>query len=133
MEVVADTTVLVDIWRYRRDPHRLRNLEDKLGQAAILVPWITQAEFSRGALFRAVKPEALAKFYEGFTHIPLQQDAIDLYCRLWGELARKGTVVDYPDLWIASAALERRVPLITRNRRHFDPIPGLEVIGYNIL
>ncbi len=133
MEVVADTTVLVDIWRYRRNPKRLKDLRDKLGQAAILVPWITQAEFSRGAIYKGVKPEILAQFYDGFTLLPLQQGSIDIYTDLWGTLARKGKIVDYPDLWIASAALERNVPVATRNPRHFQVIPNLEVIRYEIL
>ena len=133
MEVVADTTVLIDIWRYRRERKRLKDLRDKLGQAAILIPWITQAEFSRGAIFSGVKPEVLARFHEGFTLLPLEQGAIDLYAHLWGRLARKGEMVDYPDLWIACAALERQVPLATRNPRHFRAIPDLEVIQYEIL
>ncbi len=133
MEVAADTTVLIDIWRYRRDTKRLKDLRDKLGQAAILIPWITQAEFSRGAIHSGVKPEVLARFYQGFTLLPLQQGAIDLYAQLWGKLARKGEMVDYPDLWIACAALERQVPLATRNPRHFRTIPDLKVIRYEIL
>ena len=133
MEIAADTTVLIDIWRYRRETKRLKDLREKLGQAAILVPWITQAEFSRGAIYSGVRPEVLVRFYEGFTLLPLRQDAIDLYANLWGKLARKGEIVDYPDLWIASTALERQAPLATRNPRHFRAIPDLEVISYEIL
>lgn len=133
MEVAADTTVLIDIWRYRRETKRLKDLRDKLGQAAILVPWITQAEFSRGAIYSGVRPEVLVRFYEGFTLLPLRQGAINLYAHLWGKLARKGEIVDYPDLWIACTALERQAPLATRNPRHFPAIPDLEVISYEIL
>ncbi len=133
MEVAADATVLIDIWRYRRETKRLKDLRNKLGQAAILIPWITQAEFSRGAFHRGVKPEVLARFYQGFTLLPLEQGTIDLYVHLWGGMARKGEMVDYPDLWIACTALERQVPLVTRNPRHFRTIPDLKVIGYEIL
>ena len=63
MEVIADTTVLIDLWRYRKTPRRLADLTGKVGEAAILVPWITQAEFSRGALFKDVPLEALAEFF----------------------------------------------------------------------
>jgi predicted nucleic acid-binding protein len=40
--------------------------------------------------------------------------------------------VDYPDLWIAVAALLRGTPVITRNRKRFEMVPGLEVVSYKI-
>ena len=90
MEVVADTTVLIDLWRYRRTPRRVRDLTAKVGDAAILIPWITQAEFSRGALFKDVSTEALAEFYASFHLLPFDQVTLDVYCRLWVTMARAG-------------------------------------------
>ena len=34
------------------------------------------------------------------------------------------------DLWIAAAAVAHKVPLVTRNARHYRRVPGLEVAGY---
>jgi hypothetical protein len=65
--------VLIDIWRYGKTQRRLGDLTSKLGEAAILVPWITQAEFSRGALFKNVSLERLAEFYKSFHLVPLDQ------------------------------------------------------------
>lgn len=132
MEVIADTTVLIDLWRYRKTPRRLADLTRKVGEAAILVPWITQAEFSRGALFKDVPPDALTEFYGGFHLLPLDQATMDAYCRLWVMMARAGRVSDYPDLWIAACALARKTPVLTRNEKHFVNVPELEVIGYEI-
>jgi predicted nucleic acid-binding protein len=133
MEVVADTTVLIDLWRYRKAPHRLDNLKKKVGAAAILVPWITQAEFSRGALFKGVPLEALAEFYGGFHLVALDQATIDTYCRLWVAMAQAGRAPAYPDLWIAACAVARKVPVLTRNAKHFANVPDLEVTGYSIV
>ena len=130
MEVVADTTVLIDLWRYRRTPARLADLVKKLGSATIGVPWITQAEFSRGALFKDVEPIHLAEFYESFHLLPLDQATMDTYCRLWVQMARAGLAPDYPDLWIAATAVARQLPLLTRNAKHFANVPDLNVIGY---
>jgi hypothetical protein len=69
MEVIADTTVLIDLWRYRKTPRRLADLTGQVGESAILVPWITQAEFARGALFKDVSLEALAEFYASFPFV----------------------------------------------------------------
>jgi predicted nucleic acid-binding protein len=132
MEVIADTTVLIDLWRYHKTPDRLADLSARVGKAAILVPWITQAEFSRGALFKEVAPEALARFYDSFHLLPLDQATMDSYCRLWVAMARAGNAPDYPDLWIAACAVTRKVPVLTRNPKHFVNVPELDVIGYSL-
>ena len=132
MEVVADTTVLIDLWRYRKTPKRLDDLTRKVDQAAILVPWITQAEFSRGALFKGLSLEALAEFYKSFHLLALDQETMDTYCRLWVAMARAGCATAYPDLWIAACANARKVPVLTRNPRHFANVPELDVINYSI-
>jgi len=33
------------------------------------------------------------------------------------------------DIWIGSVAVALRKPLLSRNRRHFESIPGLEVVA----
>jgi predicted nucleic acid-binding protein len=132
MEVIADTTVLIDLWRYCKTPRRLADLTGKVGEAAILVPWITQAEFSRGALFKDVSLEALAEFYASFQLLPMDQATMDTYCRLWVVMARASRTPDYPDLWIAACAVARKSPVLTRNLKHFCDVPELDVIGYEI-
>ena len=133
MEVIADTTVLIDLWRYRKAPRRLGDLTAKVGEAAILIPWITQEEFSRGALFKDVSPAALSEFYASFHLLPFDQATIDVYCRLWVAMARAGRAPDYPDLWTAACAVATKIPLLTRNPKHFAGIPELEVTGYKII
>ena len=132
MEVIADTTVLIDLWRYRRTPRRLSQMSEKIGEGAILVPWITQAEFSRGALFKDVSREALNEFYASFHLLPLDQPTIDCYCDLWVVMARAGRAPNYPDLWIAACACAKKCPVLTRNPKHFANVPDLEVIAYHI-
>jgi predicted nucleic acid-binding protein len=133
MEVVADTTVLIDLWRYRRTPRRLADLTAKTGEAAILIPWITEAEFSRGALFNGVSAAALREFYASFHLLPLEPSVMDHYCRLWAEMARQGQAPGYPDLWIAAAAVARQTPILTRNPKHFMNVPDLIVVSYAIV
>jgi predicted nucleic acid-binding protein len=47
-------------------------------------------------------------------------------------MAKNGNAIDYPDLWIAAHALTRPAPLLTRNPKHFEDIPGLKVVPYTI-
>lgn len=132
MELIADTTVLIDLWRFSDKPSRISDLVEKVGEASLIVPWITQAEFSRGALFKGVSLPSLASFYSNFLLLALDQKTMDRYCELWVEMARRGKAPDYPDLWIAAAACARNTPLITRNPKHFDGMPGLDVISYTL-
>ena len=132
MELIADTTVLIDLWRYHGKRSRLSDLFAKTGEASLLVPWITQAEFSRGALCKGVNLGDLESFYRGFLLLSLDQRTMDCYCRIWVEMARKGKAPDYPDLWIAACAVSRGIPVLTRNAKHFSGIPELEVHGYEL-
>lgn len=130
MDLIADTTVLIDLWRLRRTPQRLEELVRKSRGASMVVPWITEAEFSRGALYKGVGREALESFYRGFLRLALDQRTIDRYCDLWVTMARKGKASDYPDLWIAAAASVLDAPVLTRNPLHFSAVPGLTVAAY---
>ena len=133
MELIADTTVLIDIWRHRRAPEKLANLFEKSSGASLVVPWITEAEFSRGALYKGVERSALEAFYGGFLRLSLDQGTIDRYCDLWVAMAREGKLSDYPDLWIAASASAKGAPVVTRNPSHFTNVPGLVVVAYGLL
>jgi len=53
-------------------------------------------------------------------------------CRTYGRVRASlpaGLVVAANDLWIAACAIRHSIRLITNNRRHFERIPGLEVIS----
>lgn len=52
------------------------------------------------------------------------------YGSLLVNLQRAGKGLDTMDLLIATTALEYQAPLVTANRRHFDAVPGLEVLTY---
>jgi len=48
---------------------------------------------------------------------------------LWGQLAAdlKSNTIGDLDLLIASIALSNRQALLTRNKKHFERVPGLEL------
>jgi predicted nucleic acid-binding protein len=43
-------------------------------------------------------------------------------------MTRRRTGIATPDALIAATALTHRIPLMTRNRRHFDRVEGLRVV-----
>lgn len=48
--------------------------------------------------------------------------------RIEGQEAAKGNVIPFNDLMIAAAALEQSYAVLTGNVRHFQKIPGLDVV-----
>jgi predicted nucleic acid-binding protein len=47
-------------------------------------------------------------------------------------MAGKGKAPDDTDLWIATCAVARGIPVLTRKARHFTQIPGLKVTPYEL-
>jgi tRNA(fMet)-specific endonuclease VapC len=52
------------------------------------------------------------------------------YGRAFRYLKDNGLLIGANDLWIAAVGLAYHLPVVTRNVRHFQRVPGLEVIGY---
>ena len=52
------------------------------------------------------------------------------YGQLFAELERQGKRASAMDLLIATAALGVPAPVLTRNAKDFERIPGLQVLGY---
>jgi predicted nucleic acid-binding protein len=126
MDLIADTTFLVGLWR--RQPWAMdfarRHPEKSLG-----LPWIVLGEFWHGALRAGHDAGAVNDFLS--IGLPLLDPApvIPAYAEL---CARTQSTPGYReigqnDLWIAAVCLATGKPLISRNRRHFDRIENLRI------
>lgn len=131
MRLIADSTVLIDMWRLRREPHRLLQLRSHLTDPVI--PWQVLFEFTRGAYRRGVTDAALRKFLAPFGILPITEAQVWRAARVDADLALTGQTIGSADTWIAAAVLETGLPVLTQNTGHFNRIPGVHVIGYSIL
>jgi tRNA(fMet)-specific endonuclease VapC len=102
---------------------------------------ITKIEVLRGRMDAVVKAADAGKllhaqqllirseeFIEAMIVVPLDQSAATLFDRL--AKAPALNKVGRADLLIASIALANRATLVTRNRRHFEKVPGLMVVNW---
>lgn len=61
--------------------------------------------------------------------VPSDHEVCKEYGKLKAKLREAGIVVADNDLWIAACALRHSIPLISNNRKHFEKIPGLQLIS----
>lgn len=63
--------------------------------------------------------------------IPFDLELCKQYGRVKASLP-PGRVVSGNDLWVAVCAIRHDVPLLTHNRRHFEGIPGLNLMRVDL-
>jgi tRNA(fMet)-specific endonuclease VapC len=52
------------------------------------------------------------------------------YGRAYRYLQDNGRLIGSNDLWIAATAIAYGMPLVTSNQRHFQRVPGLQIVPY---
>jgi predicted nucleic acid-binding protein len=110
-ELLVDTDVLVDHLRGRR---RLSADVQPLG-----VSVVTRCELFAGR----DEPERLRRLLWPMIELPIDGAIAEL-----AGLTRRSTGIPTPDALIAATALLHDLPLMTRNRRHFERVERLQVV-----
>lgn len=126
MELIADTSFLVGIWRKQS---WAIDFAQANRQRVLGIPWVVLGEFWHGAIRAGHNGEVVRKFL--LSGLPIYDVApvVPVYAAMCCEAQKMNYYVEIGqnDLWIASTALCLRLPLVTRNRRHFDKIEGLRL------
>lgn len=58
------------------------------------------------------------------------EESLEIYATLFAEMRKRNALIGPHDLWIAVAALQCRVPLVSRNTDEFGKVPELMVERY---
>ena len=111
-ELLVDTDVLID---HLRGERRLSTDGRRIG-----ISVVSRCELVAGR----DEPERLRRFLWPMIELPVDAAIAEL-----GGLTRRGTGIAMPDALIAATALTHGIPLMTRNRRHFDRVAELRVIA----
>ena len=126
MELIADTTFLVGLWRRQAwATHFAASRRDR----SLGIPWVVIGEFWHGATRAGHDGQRVREFLAMGLPVCDTMPVIPVYARLCASLQEQAgwRQIGQNDLWIAAAAIAHNCPLVTRNLRHFDRMPGLKV------
>lgn len=122
--VLLDTDILSEILK-RKHPSVVARAEMYLAaEGRFTFSVITAMEIVYG-LRRVGREDSIRKFESSLADaevLSFDQDAACLAGRINADLERGGRSVGMPDIMIAAIALERGLPVVTGNERHFAAI-----------
>lgn len=129
MDYLLDTNFLVGLWRQPTASAEARFLT-RHTEAAYGLPWIAKGEFLAGAVIAGHDLERVAAFVADYPVVLPDDATLMRYAEAFASLRKRKMIVGPNDLWIAAAAIQAGVPLLTRNVRELSRIEGLRVVDY---
>ncbi|HVR71779.1 MAG TPA: type II toxin-antitoxin system VapC family toxin [Vicinamibacteria bacterium] len=131
MGTLIDSSVLVGVERGGLD---LDVAVAAHGDESVAIAAITASELLHGVHRAATPSQRLRR--EGFVErllavmpiLPFDIVTARIHASLWASLAAKGATVGAHDLLIGATAVAAGYRVVTRDRRSFARIPGLEVV-----
>ena len=126
MDLIADTTLLVGLWR--RQPWAQSFAKAHAGKSLGL-PWVVLGEFWHGAVRAGHEPSLVAEFLPLGLPILDPEPVVPAYAKLCTSLQDHAEYrqIGQNDLWLAATCIAFAKPLVTRNRRHFGIIHDLRL------
>jgi len=135
MARVIDTSIIIELER-RGDIATI--LMGKINGESIVISTITASELLVGVERAAPGARRLQreKFVETLLAripvLPFDLPAARLFAQLWALLLARGQSIAQNDLMIAAIALAYDYPIMTYNLRHFQRVPGLNVVELEV-
>jgi predicted nucleic acid-binding protein len=126
--MLYDTTFLVHFsgQRGRGQQVAARAFLQARPDSPIYTSRVAWSEFAEGC----ATADEVAFHMEPFTVIEVTEQIAWIASRLSRDLGRRGLPIGDNDVWIAATAFAYRLPLVSRNARHFARVSGLSVEDY---
>lgn len=134
--LILDSSVIIEAERKRQTIEALlTSVREAFGEVEVAISAVTLAELVHGVA-RANTPEIRDRrrtFIDEFKqHVPMHavtDNTAEIAGQLSGEQAARGITIPLDDLLIGSSAIEQGYAVATLNVRHFQKIPGLQVLS----
>jgi tRNA(fMet)-specific endonuclease VapC len=124
--VVVDTDVFSFVFK---GDSRAALYQPHLTGNQLYVSFATVAELYRWSIkhnWGARRVASLVAALHNYTVLPFDDATAWHWART---MSIPGSPIGHGDAWVAAAALRHAMPLVTHNRKHFSPIPGLAIIS----
>ena len=131
MGALIDSSVLIDIERGSFD---LERVPPETADTDIAISAVTASELLHGvhraskSRIRSQREAFVERLLEAWPVLPFDLTAARIHAKLWAELAAKGVSISAYDLMIGATAIANGLRLVTRDKRSFPKIPGLQVL-----
>lgn len=124
-KIVVDTDVIIDYLKKRQPGAEL--LKKAYLKYRLHVTSITVYELMYGVQ-KSAKTGLIDRLLRHVTVIPLDEAAARKAASLHYSLTSKGMDIGVKDAFIAAMCEVHKLPLLTRNVKHFGRIPGLKLL-----
>ncbi len=133
MTYFLDTSILIDLLRQKSEAWDFLH---KIEEEIITTSSVCEAEIYEG-VYRE-RPENIQSKREIFLNLLKKLTEITIFDseqaetagKIRAELAKKGSLIGDLDVLIAAAAMAKNAVLVTKNPKHFQKIPGLQVESF---
>jgi predicted nucleic acid-binding protein len=137
LAVILDSSVVIEAERQHLDVAEfLKQIIQKIGETEVALCSITVAELAHG-VYRAETPDRrerrrafLDELKAALPIYAITDSTAELIGKIGADCSARGVSIPFDDLLIGACALEKRYALATRNPRHFQKIPSLNVIAF---
>jgi predicted nucleic acid-binding protein len=134
--VILDSSVIIGAERQQLNAAQfLTFVRERIGDRQAALCAISVAELAHG-IYRADTParrQARREFLDDLKATlviyPVTANTAEIVGRIDAESAQRGIMIPFDDLLIGACAVEHGYAIATRNRRHFEKIPGLTLIS----
>lgn len=124
--IMIDTSILIDFYR-KTDKKNSTWLTLINQEYEFVISAVTKYEIYAGATDNQL--EFWNNVLQQIDVLPLDENSVDTAVIINAELKRKRKQIDLADLFIAATAISNNLPFATLNRKHFDRIDRLNIIG----
>lgn len=131
-EILLDTSTLSEVIK-GRDPAVSRRAQAYLAvHLRFTFSILTRYEIRRGLEARGAARQIVLFDQQcgGSRVLPLTDEIVVIASQIYGELWRTGQLISDADILIAATARHHGLDLVSKNRRHFERIPGLAVTSW---
>ena len=137
MGVILDSSVVIEAERQHLNVAQfLKQIIQKIGEMEAALCSITVAELAHG-VYRAETPDRRQRRRDFLDELKatlpiysITDSTAELVGKIGADCSASGVSIPFDDLLIGACALERGYAVATRNLRHFQKIPGLNLIAF---